>query len=143
LHSLELLQSYFEHGGQIEEGALHAAVLRTDDNRFQRVELLLQQGADINFIKRPTFSGSALAFARRRSTHFGTPLYDVVAEKRVDMAAFLLGRGADPFIQTKLGGFSSQGVVPADLMKDAAFDSLREERLLLGEEQYSYHVFLH
>lgn len=131
--SLESLRLLFDVGAQIDHNALHKAVSRTDEDRFERIDMLLAHSADINYVEDSTLhknpGGSALRFA---NPHHTTPIWEAARAKDVDMVEFLLRRGADPHVNTTRGrpGTEREHMNAVKLLSSPIFDGLRQRALL-------------
>ena len=134
--TLELLGYLFDSGATIDHNAVHKAVLRQDEDRFKRIEMLLSHGADINYVEdsniwkdRKPKMGSAWHFS---NPHHTTPIYEAARAGDVAMVEFLLNHGADPHVHTKRGRPGSEREImnAVDLLNSSRFDKLREKGLM-------------
>lgn len=91
----------FSRGGDIKRGQLlHNAVFRDSPDVIELTGLLLDMGASINEIQ---YENHPQAFGERYAFGLGTPLHYAAGEGKVELASYLLQRGADPSIRNTRG----------------------------------------
>ena len=99
----DIIELLFERGGSIANGQLlHCAVLRTQPDCLEIIQMLLDKGCDIDAIRYQNHKPSYDHF--NFMVGLGTPLHEVARVGRLDVAKFLLDRGANPRVRDTWGG---------------------------------------
>ena len=103
--SFDLIRLLFDHGGSVAYGQLlHYAVARTDNDRFDIMQYLLDRGAPINEVMYSNHHSKWFF----ESAPMGTPLHWAAEQGATEMALFLLDHGADPTIKNTHGHTPSE-----------------------------------